>query len=123
MENELDEHSQGEDLAASQSSFLLGFRGRLLSQKKKSSQKKTCHQFPRICHTKGSPGPDCCKKKCVNVETDNHNCGECGLKCKHHEICCKGKCVDTRNDKKNCGRCANKCKKGRTCDYGMCSYA
>lgn len=31
----------------------------------------TCDKFPRICRQKnGSPGPDCCKKKCVNVKKD-----------------------------------------------------
>ncbi|GAB2298904.1 hypothetical protein Dimus_032982 [Dionaea muscipula] len=102
----------------------LGFRGRFLSHKRpKLRSHMTCNEYPRVCRTKGSPGPDCCKKKCVDVETDKLNCGMCGLKCRNHEICCKGKCINTMNDKKNCGRCGNKCKKGRTCDYGMCSYA
>ncbi|XAR65675.1 hypothetical protein NMG60_11009861 [Bertholletia excelsa] len=83
----------------------------------------TCNKYPRVCHVAGSPGPDCCKKKCVNVKTDRLNCGYCGKKCKYSEICCKGKCVNPRNDKKNCGGCNIKCKKGNICVYGMCSYA
>ncbi|XP_050290443.1 stigma-specific STIG1-like protein 3 [Quercus robur] len=49
----------------------------------------TCDKYPRVCHAKGSPGRDCCKKKCVNVLTDRLNCGKCGKKCKYSEICCK----------------------------------
>ncbi|KAK7859909.1 hypothetical protein CFP56_000380 [Quercus suber] len=37
---------------------------------------------PRVCHAKGSPGPNCCKKKCVDVRADKLNYGRCGKKCK-----------------------------------------
>ena len=83
----------------------------------------TCDKFPRVCRLKGSAGPDCCKKKCVNVKKDRLNCGMCGYKCKYSEICCKGNCVNASFDKRNCGGCNNKCKKGEYCVYGMCSYA
>ena len=83
----------------------------------------TCNKYPRVCRTKGSPGPDCCNKKCINVMTDKLNCGVCGKKCKYSEICCKGKCLNPLFDKKHCGSCNNKCKKGTTCVYGMCNYA
>ncbi|KAD7117971.1 hypothetical protein R6Q59_005010 [Mikania micrantha] len=82
-----------------------------------------CNKNPRLCRAKGSPGPDCCKKKCVNVKTDKQNCGLCGKKCKHQEICCNGKCVNVMTDKRHCGGCNNKCKKGNSCMHGMCSYA
>ncbi|KAL9994209.1 putative stigma-specific protein Stig1 [Helianthus debilis subsp. tardiflorus] len=82
-----------------------------------------CNKNPRLCRAKGSPGPDCCNKKCVNVKTDKQNCGLCGKKCKHQEICCKGKCVNLMTDKRNCGGCNIKCKKGNSCKLGMCSYA
>ncbi|XP_052203566.1 stigma-specific STIG1-like protein 1 [Diospyros lotus] len=94
---------------------------RFLSEKPRAAM--TCDKYPRVCHVKGSPGPDCCKKKCVNVKTDKLNCGMCGKKCKYSEICCHGKCVNPWNDKKHCGSCNNKCKKGSACAYGMCSYA
>ncbi|KAJ4703931.1 Stigma-specific protein Stig1 [Melia azedarach] len=71
----------------------------------------TCDKFPRVCRLKNSPGPDCCKKKCVNVKTDRFNCGMCGYKCKYTEICCKGKCVNASFDKRHCGGCNKKCKK------------
>lgn len=84
----------------------------------------TCDKFPRVCGMiRSSPGPDCCKKKCVNVKKDRSNCGMCGYKCKYTEICCRGKCVNASFDKRHCGGCNNKCKKGEFCVYGMCSYA
>ncbi|KAK1422579.1 hypothetical protein QVD17_17862 [Tagetes erecta] len=110
-----------------------------------------CDIYPRVCRARGGVAPDCCKKKCVNVETDCLNCGSCGKKCKSGETCCKGKCVDLwssrsncglcgmkcrynetcckgkcRNiyfDNKNCGACHNKCKHGESCAFGMCNYA
>ncbi|GMJ15598.1 hypothetical protein like AT1G11925 [Hibiscus trionum] len=84
----------------------------------------TCDKFPRICRLKnGSPGPDCCQKKCVNVKKDRSNCGMCGYKCKYGEICCRGQCDNASFDKRNCGGCNNKCKRGEFCVYGMCNYA
>lgn len=85
--------------------------------------KMTCNKFPRICHFKSSPGPDCCHKKCVNVKTDRLNCGMCGYKCKYTEICCRGKCVNASFDKRHYGGCNIKCKKGQFCAYGICGYA
>ncbi|KDP34394.1 hypothetical protein JCGZ_12788 [Jatropha curcas] len=95
-----------------------GIANRFLGQRR-----ITCDKYPRVCHGNGSPGPDCCKKKCVNVMTDKVNCGKCGKKCKFPEICCKGACVNLMSNKNHCGGCNNKCKKGRVCAYGMCSYA
>ncbi|XP_030553013.2 stigma-specific STIG1-like protein 3 [Rhodamnia argentea] len=102
--------------------------GRFLTQAASSRAVPTCDKYPRICRDKGSPGPDCCKKKCVNVSADRLNCGMCGHKCKYSEICCRGQCVNPMSDKKHCGGCNNKCnrKKGSSsssCVYGMCSYA
>ncbi|XP_068323455.1 stigma-specific STIG1-like protein 2 [Pyrus communis] len=95
-------------------------RSRLLASR---ATVTTCDKYPRVCRASGSAGPDCCKKKCVDTNTDRVNCGTCGKKCKYGETCCKGKCVNPRSDKKNCGSCNNKCKKGSSCVYGMCSYA
>ncbi|KAM3362674.1 protein GRIM REAPER-like [Capsicum galapagoense] len=86
-------------------------------------QRITCNKNPRICRAKGSPGPFCCKKKCVNVFADRHDCGICGKKCRYNETCCRGKCVNTMFHKRHCGGCGNKCQKGSACVYGMCSYA
>ncbi|KAL6990747.1 hypothetical protein U1Q18_008868 [Sarracenia purpurea var. burkii] len=94
---------------------------RLLAQSSRATM--TCNVYPRLCRAKGSPGSDCCKKRCVDVMTDRLNCGMCGNKCEYAKICCKGECVNPWRNKKNCGRCNNKCKKGSLCVYGMCSYA
>ncbi|CAN4116659.1 unnamed protein product [Withania somnifera] len=83
----------------------------------------TCNMNPMICWAKGSPGPFCCKTKCVNVLMDKQNCGFCGNKCKYNEACCKGQCVNTLFHKRHCGSCNNKCQKGSSCAYGMCDYA
>nr|DAD23436.1 TPA_asm: hypothetical protein HUJ06_024899 [Nelumbo nucifera] len=100
-----------------------GRTSRFLAAKTPSSSQMTCDKFPRICRAKGSPGSDCCKKKCVDVMTDRSNCWMCGYKCKYPEVCCKGSCVNTSFDRNNCGGCNNKCKKGETCAYGLCNYA
>ena len=84
---------------------------------------KTCDKSPKVCLEEGSPGPHCCKKLCVNFETDRSNCGACGKKCKYSELCCKGKCVNIWTDDKHCGGCNKKCNKGERCVYGMCGYA
>ncbi|KAK9089729.1 hypothetical protein Scep_028811 [Stephania cephalantha] len=83
----------------------------------------TCDRYPRVCLGRGSSGPYCCKKRCVDVERDRMNCGKCGRRCKYNEICCRGRCVNSYFDENNCGGCYNKCKKGSLCAYGMCSYA
>ncbi|XP_009387225.2 stigma-specific STIG1-like protein 1 [Musa acuminata AAA Group] len=83
----------------------------------------TCDNVPRVCRASGSPGPDCCRKQCVNMMTDNQNCGQCGKKCWFGQACCGGRCVDVMYDPKNCGGCNKRCTKGSFCQYGMCSYA
>ncbi|XP_028755202.1 stigma-specific STIG1-like protein 1 [Neltuma alba] len=83
----------------------------------------TCDKYPRVCHVPGSKGPDCCKKKCVNVSSDRINCGRCGRKCKYSQICCRGKCVNPMVSNNHCGTCGNKCNNGDSCVYGICSYA
>ncbi|KAK6230221.1 hypothetical protein QUC31_001739 [Theobroma cacao] len=96
--------------------------GRSLLQKKRT-RRLTCNKFPRICHARGSPGPQCCKKKCVNILMDRLNCGKCGKKCKYNEICCKGKCVNPSFNRKHCGGCNNRCSNGELCVFGLCNYA
>ncbi|CAN4083753.1 unnamed protein product [Withania somnifera] len=65
----------------------------------------TCSKKPKICLSKGSPGPFCCKNKCVNFVIDKENCGFCGKKCKFNEICCKGFCVNALFGKQYAGHC------------------
>ncbi|XP_073000171.1 uncharacterized protein [Typha latifolia] len=106
-----------------QNESLRGVNYRWLSQYNPRDATATCDRFPRVCRARGSPGPDCCRKKCVDVMADSLNCGECGRKCHYGETCCGGRCVSVMYDPKNCGSCKNKCKKGSFCNYGMCSYA
>ncbi|KAJ9566703.1 hypothetical protein OSB04_002669 [Centaurea solstitialis] len=94
--------------------------GLFLSQQSKGLKK--CNKNPRLCHAKSSHGPDCCNKKCVNVMTNEQNCGFCGRKCEDIEICCKGSCVNPMRSKHNCGECNYVCEKGDSCVHGMCSY-
>ncbi|KAA8515531.1 hypothetical protein F0562_018858 [Nyssa sinensis] len=108
-------------LPESQQPTSLRGTGRFLAQRSRVTM--TCNNYPKICRVKGSPGRNCCNKKCVNLKTDRLNCGKCGKKCKYSDICCKGKCVNPLSDKKHCGSCNNKCKKGTKCIYGMCNYA
>ncbi|KAK8659199.1 hypothetical protein V6N13_029409 [Hibiscus sabdariffa] len=95
--------------------------GRFLGQKPRPVF--TCDRRPEICKMRGSPGPFCCNKICVDVETDKFNCGKCGKKCSYSKICCEGKCVSPLSNHKHCGRCNHHCGKGKSCVYGMCSYA
>ncbi|KAL9346967.1 hypothetical protein Peur_061820 [Populus x canadensis] len=126
IENDDDSTNEDENtdlpwLGTQETTSSLRGANRFLAQKNRAAM--TCNKYPRVCRAKGSPGPDCCKKKCVNVLTDRLNCGMCGKKCKYAEICCKGHCVKPMSNKKHCGGCNNKCKKGNACVYGMCSYA
>ncbi|CAL5410646.1 unnamed protein product [Camellia sinensis] len=116
--------SETYDIPSHQNPEPISLRGtnRFLAQKMVRVN-MTCDKYPKVCRAKGSPGRDCCKKKCVDVRTDRLNCGMCGKKCKYSEICCKGACVNPRDNKKHCGSCDNKCDKGSLCVYGMCSYA
>ncbi|XP_050220515.1 stigma-specific STIG1-like protein 1 [Mercurialis annua] len=98
--------------------------GRVLYQKKfRKPRRVRCNKYPTICHAKGSPGPHCCKKKCVNVLTDRVNCGACGKKCKYNQICCNGNCVNPSFSRGHCGGCNNRCKNGGFCAFGLCNYA
>ncbi|XP_058092621.1 stigma-specific STIG1-like protein 1 [Magnolia sinica] len=119
----LDSESISTDLppADSEPSSFRGL-GRFLLVKNKQKPLK-CNKNPLICRSKGSAGPFCCKKKCVDVRTDRLNCGLCGKKCKYNETCCKGKCVNLSFHKRHCGRCNNSCGNGNFCSYGLCNYA
>ncbi|XP_064963302.1 stigma-specific STIG1-like protein 1 [Musa acuminata AAA Group] len=107
--------------AAAPSSLSRGIYSSLRHHKPRGSM--TCDNVPRVCRASGSPGPDCCRKQCVNMMTDNQNCGQCGKKCWFGQACCGGRCVDVMYDPKNCGGCNKRCTKGSFCQYGMCSYA
>ena len=86
--------------------------------------------------TKCGSGQTDCNGKCVDLATDNGNCGKCGTKCDTSAgfLCsaknctcsggtteCNGACVNTSLDKNNCGACDNACAAGEVCDTGSCS--
>ncbi|XP_008780025.3 stigma-specific STIG1-like protein 1 [Phoenix dactylifera] len=115
--SEVEEHLTNEEVSPS----LRGVSRLLAQSNPKASM--TCDKYPRICYARGSPGRECCKKKCVNVMKDNQNCGWCGRRCGYGQTCCSGQCVNVLYDLRNCGACKNKCKQGGFCNYGMCNYA
>ncbi|HEY2775927.1 MAG TPA: hypothetical protein VGK20_17935 [Candidatus Binatia bacterium] len=63
-----------------------------------------------------------CNNVCVNLETDEDNCGACGTVCDDTQICaigvctcpmgevgCSGTCTNTATDSLNCGACGTVC--------------
>ncbi|XP_050369024.1 stigma-specific STIG1-like protein 1 [Argentina anserina] len=120
----LDDSLGSSDNETESNSSFLNINDRSLRQKMRTHRGQlTCNKFPGICYTRGSPGPHCCKKKCVNVLTDKLNCGKCGKKCKYSEVCCKGKCVNPSFNRSHCGGCNNRCEAGGFCAFGLCNYA
>ncbi|XP_059669691.1 stigma-specific STIG1-like protein 2 [Cornus florida] len=82
-----------------------------------------CHKDRDICYVHGSRNSTCCNNKCIDLTTDDDNCGACKHKCKFTYSCCRGECVDLAYDKRHCGACNNRCMPGGYCIYGMCDYA
>ncbi|KAF7840601.1 stigma-specific STIG1-like protein 1 [Senna tora] len=100
-----------------------GFKSRFLAHVPYGSTITSCERSPKACKVDGSPGPDCCSNKCVNLQNDPLNCGKCGKKCGSNKMCCEGKCVNPMTNEKHCGKCGHKCESASSCLYGMCSYA
>lgn len=100
-----------------------GIKSRFLGHVPYGSGSMSCEASPRVCQVEGSPGPDCCSNKCVNLLINPLNCGRCGKKCGFHKMCCEGKCVNPMTNQKHCGKCGHRCDDGSSCLYGMCSYA
>jgi hypothetical protein len=76
-----------------------------------------------------------CAGACVDVKTDNANCGGCGIACTGGRTCTLGVCgcplgteecgdpavcVNTTNNPNNCGACDKACDKGQICGAGDC---
>lgn len=51
---------------------------------------------PQVCQ--GS-NPDKCNGRCVNLQNDEKNCGDCGNVCGSGKVCQKGKCVNENSKK------------------------
>ncbi|KAB1215156.1 hypothetical protein CJ030_MR4G001400 [Morella rubra] len=83
-----------------------------------------CWKRPWIC-SQGEfpPTRRCCRNRCIDVTSDNNNCGLCGLICPFTWQCCRGFCIDTNISPFNCGKCGHRCPFRVLCFYGMCGYA
>ncbi|KAF9588211.1 hypothetical protein IFM89_008281 [Coptis chinensis] len=55
---------------------------RFLAQKE-PRHKYHCKKDADVCYLEGSPGSTCCNNKCIDIKTDNKNCGACKNKCKY----------------------------------------
>jgi hypothetical protein len=75
-----------------------------------------------------------CGAACVDIATDDANCGKCGTKCSTASHCvagscscppgapvCGGVCVDLKSDPENCNGCGNRCAAGNACVNGTCT--
>ena len=76
--------------------------------------------------------PTLCNGTCVDLQTDQANCGRCGYDCSPR-ICsnarcqncptgqtgCNGQCTDIQVDPANCGACGQVCATG-ACRFGVC---
>ncbi len=80
------------------------------------------------------PGLTNCGGVCRNLETDEANCGSCGMSCGNltclKKMCtlvcaepllkCGNACVDVDTDVENCGSCGHRCPMGATCTNKTC---
>ncbi|WP_437578046.1 MXAN_6577-like cysteine-rich protein [Sorangium sp. So ce887] len=75
-----------------------------------------------------------CGGRCVNIEADPRNCGDCEVRCAAGQVCedgacacadglteCDGACVDVLIDRAHCGTCASSCAPTLLCVEGACS--
>ncbi|MEO9234664.1 MAG: hypothetical protein ABI421_15080 [Polyangiaceae bacterium] len=90
------------------------------------------------CSAGCTDGTTLCNGKCVDTQTDNKNCGQCGgpedagVAC---TVCVQGQCaascddgfsqcgttcVNTSNDPSNCGVCGKTCASNDVCGNGSC---
>ena|GEM_PF-5636419 len=54
------------------------------------------------------------------LDTDEENCGGCGVVCAGNLQCCGGRCVNTQTSNDHCSICGNDCAAGQTCCGGGC---
>ncbi len=75
-----------------------------------------------------------CSEKCVNINDDRDNCGQCGRNCASGKTCqegvckscpagttfCGNECVNLQTSRENCGKCGNACIGIGACMAGEC---
>lgn len=77
-----------------------------------------------------------CSGQCVDLSSNEANCGACDNPCTTEETCvsggceptvcapgetdCSGQCIDLSNDNAHCGACGNACQPEETCVSGLC---
>lgn len=93
---------------------------------------------PDLGHDLGPDLPPCpdqqarCNGLCVDVQSDQENCGLCGnacsaqictagqcQSCSSNQTVCGNQCIDTSADPANCGACGHVCTTG-ICGFGTC---
>jgi hypothetical protein len=62
-----------------------------------------------------------CNGLCYRLDSDETNCGGCGVVCAKGETCCGGACVDAGSDADHCGGCNAACAEGQGCCGGVCT--
>ena len=75
-----------------------------------------------------------CGTSCVNLKTDQDNCGKCGRVCPSGESCvsgscaciaprraCPSGCTNITKDPDNCGGCGVRCVDPSICKFGSCT--
>ncbi len=81
-----------------------------------------------------APTTACAMSGCVDLQTDNDNCGFCGVSCGGGRNCmagtcvcnmgtmaCGNSCVNLQSDSSNCGACGRNCPVNQMCVAGACS--
>lgn len=101
-----------------------------------AARQETCPPQPLPSGICTCPGQMYCDGTCVDLDTDNKNCGSCGTECYANEACIAGECqcapgsnecfpgicTDFQTDPENCGSCGNSCYGlAPTCIKGKCS--
>jgi Stigma-specific protein, Stig1 len=78
-------------------------------------------------------GQNVCNGVCLDLATNNGNCGTCGRACGAGTTCvggscactggqtlCAGACADTATSESHCGACGRTCTTGQVCTGGTC---